>query len=179
VAHGSSLPNATETQPTVLSHGFRPFFLLAGLWGALSLALWLAWLTTDFDLPTMFDPVTWHTHEMLFGFAAAAIAGFMLTAIPNWTGRLPVCGLPLLGLAALWLAGRIAVAVSDLIGAPTVAIIDMGFLVVLFLVIVRELLAGKNVKNLPVAVIIVLLAAANGVIHADVLEWITASDLLG
>ncbi len=163
----------------MLSHGFRPFFLLAGVWAAVAVALWLAWLTTDFGLPTAFDPVTWHTHEMLFGFAVAAIAGFLLTAIPNWTGRLPVRGLPLLGLAALWLAGRIAVAVSELIGAPIAATIDLAFLAVLFLVIVRELIAGKNRKNLPVAVIIVLLAAANGVIHAEAIEWITVSDLLG
>ena len=163
----------------MLSVGFRPFFLCAGLWAAVSVALWLAWLSTDFEIPTVFDPVTWHTHEMLFGFAAAAIAGFLLTAIPNWTGRLPVRGAPLLGLALLWLAGRVAVALSELIGGPVAAIIDLAFLVVLLLVIVRELVAGKNVKNLPVAIIILLLAASNGVIHAASLDWIATPDLLG
>ena len=163
----------------MLAVAFRPFFLLAGLWAAIAVALWLVWLGTDFDLPTAFDPVSWHTHEMLFGFAAAAITGFLLTAIPNWTGRLPVRGMQLLGLAALWVAGRIAVAISDLIGPTLAAAIDLAFLVVLLLVIVRELIAGKNIKNAPVAVIIGLLAIANAIIHGEALDWMDSDDLFG
>ena len=163
----------------MLAVAFRPFFLLAGLWAGIAVALWLAWLATDFGLPTAFDPVTWHTHEMLFGFAAAAITGFLLTAIPNWTGRLPVRGIQLLGLAMLWVGGRVAVAISDVIGPALAAAIDLAFLVVLLLVIVRELVAGKNVKNAPVAVIVGLLAVANAIIHGEALGWIGGADLLG
>src|SRR6185312_9168468 len=92
--------------PPFLSAGFRPFFLAASAWSALSLAAWLPLLTGQIDLPTRFDPLSLHIHEMLFGFLMAAIAGFLLTAVPNWTGRPPVAGVPLLGLALLWLAGR-------------------------------------------------------------------------
>src|SRR3546814_19748529 len=76
--------------PAVLSFGFRPFFLLGALWAALAMALWVAMLTGKLALPTTFDPVTWHAHEFLFGYLGAIIDGFLLTAVPTWTGRLPV-----------------------------------------------------------------------------------------
>lgn len=76
----------------LLQQGFRPFFLVAAFWSAAAMALWLLLLEGHVALPSRFDPLSWHAHEMLFGYAAAAVAGFLLTAIPNWTGRLPVCG---------------------------------------------------------------------------------------
>ena len=82
-------------QPAVLSYAFRPMFLAAGSWAILSLVLWLAVFFGYMQLPTRFDPLAWHIHEMLFGFVMAAVAGFLLTAIPNWTSRLPVRGYPL------------------------------------------------------------------------------------
>ena len=90
----------------VLDHGFRPFFFLAGAWSAIAVALWLAMLAGRLESPSALDPVSWHVHEMVFGFAAAAIGGFILTAIPNWTGRAPVAGGAVLGfgLAALHVA---------------------------------------------------------------------------
>ena len=78
--------------PAILRQGFRPFFLAAGVWAASAVALWLAVIAGAIALPSAFDPITWHAHEMLFGYLAAVIAGFLLTAIPNWTGRLPVGG---------------------------------------------------------------------------------------
>jgi len=110
--------------PAVLAQGFRPFFLLAGVWAVAALALFVASLHGWGVLPTAFDPVEWHAHEMLFGYIGAAIAGFLLTAIPNWTGRLPLEGAPLLGLALVWMAGRVVIAVSDRIGAIPAALID-------------------------------------------------------
>ena len=98
--------------PALFREGFRPFFLAAGLWAPAAMALWICYLAGWIDLPTAFGPLNWHIHEMLFGFAAAAIAGFLLTAIPNWTGRMPLQGVPLIVLASLWLAGRIACAWS-------------------------------------------------------------------
>ena len=79
--------------PACLTQGFRPFFLAAGLWAAL--ALWIGMFVSGSSVPSQFDPLAWHIHEMLFGFVMAAIAGFLLTAIPNWTGRLPVSRGPL------------------------------------------------------------------------------------
>jgi uncharacterized protein involved in response to NO len=107
---------------------------------------------------------------MIFGYVAAVVAGFLLTAIPNWTGRLPVCGLPLAMLAALWLAGRLAILFSQTIGAPVAAAIDLSFLAVLALVAVREVVAGSNWRNLRVLVVLGLLFAGNVVFHAEVLS---------
>ncbi|MGZ5569320.1 MAG: NnrS family protein, partial [Limisphaerales bacterium] len=103
--------------PALFSYGFRPFFLGASVWAALAVLLWLPQYFGEISVPTAFAPLDWHVHEMIFGYVAAAIAGFLLTAIPNWTGRLPVNGYPLAALVALWMAGRIAVATSAIIGA--------------------------------------------------------------
>ena len=101
-----------EKLPAVLDYAFRPMFLAAGSWAVIALALWLAMFFGYVQLPTRFDPLAWHVHEMLFGFVMAAVAGFLLTAISNWTGRLPVRGYPLATLACLWLVGRIACLIS-------------------------------------------------------------------
>ena len=84
--------------PAVLSYGFRPLFLLAALQAGLTILVWLPFVTGHLTVPTAFAPIDWHIHEMLFGYQVAAIGGFLLTAIPNWTGRLPVQGMPLLAL---------------------------------------------------------------------------------
>jgi uncharacterized protein involved in response to NO len=102
----------------ILSRGFRPFFLAAGVWALVGMALWPAVFTGAIVLPTAFSAVDWHAHEMIFGYGGAVVAGFLLTAIPNWTGCLPVAGVPLAALAALWTAGRVAVFASAAIGRP-------------------------------------------------------------
>ena len=95
--------------PPLLRAGFRPFFLGGSLWAVIVVVLWVFSLSGEATLPTRFDPLSWHRHEMLFGYIGAVIAGFLMTAIPNWTGRLPLAGAPLAGLIGLWLAARIAV----------------------------------------------------------------------
>ena len=100
------------TGPAILAYGFRPFFFGAAVWAALAMVLWVPMLSGHLMLPTAFDPVSWHAHEFLYGYLGAVVAGFLLTAVPNWTGRLPIVGWPLGGLAALWLAGRMAVIFS-------------------------------------------------------------------
>ena len=85
---------------------------------------------------------------MIFGYVGAVVAGFLLTAIPNWTGRLPVAGVPLAALAALWAAGRIAVFASALIGRTSAAAIDASFLIVFAALVAREVAAGQNWRNL-------------------------------
>jgi len=163
--------------PAILAVGFRPFFLGAGLWAAGAVALWLAQLAGWPALPSAFDPIAWHAHEMLFGYVTAVIAGFLLTAIPNWTGRLPVCGRQLGGLFALWCAGRVAVGVSAWIGPAPAAALDLAFPVALCAVVLREILAGGNWRNLPVAAIVAVLAASNGLVHLEALGLAPAQGL--
>jgi uncharacterized protein involved in response to NO len=158
---------ARPPTPTFLTQGFRPFFLAAGLWSAAAMALWIVMLTTGIELPSRFDPLSWHIHEMLFGFVMAAIAGFILTAIPNWTGRLPVSGLPLAALAGLWLLGRIACLVSALMPAWLVIAADLSFPVLLVAVIAREIIAAKNWRNLPLVAPVTFLGIANLLMHLE------------
>ncbi|MCY7339028.1 MAG: NnrS family protein, partial [Sphingomonas bacterium] len=110
--------------------GYRPFFTSGALWALVALILWLCALSGTFTLPTHFDPLAWHRHEMLFGFVGAVIAGFLLTAIPNWTGRLPIAGGPLALLFGLWLAARAAVLFSTQVGPLMAALLDVGFYVI-------------------------------------------------
>lgn len=153
--------------PAILSHGFRPFFLLAGVWAAVAMVLWIAMLSGAEPLPTAFDPLTWHAHEFVFGYLSAVIAGFVLTAVPNWTGRLPVVGWPLAGLVLLWVAGRVAVATSATLPALVVAAIDLSAVLVLGAVIGREIVAGKNWRNLGVLGLLAVFLLANGIFHAE------------
>ncbi len=153
----------------MLSQGFRPFFLLAGIWAPLSMGLFIAMFQGHIALPTAFGAVAWHYHELLFGYVAAVLAGFALTAIPNWTGRLPLQGGPLLALVLLWLAGRVAVAVSALIGTGAAAAIDLLFLAALATVILREIAAGRNWRNLPVVAAVILFFLCNVLVHFEAL----------
>ncbi len=148
-----------------LSAGFRPFFLLASVWSALAVPLWLCTYSAKVSLPSALPPGIWHVHEMIFGFALATIAGFMLTAIPNWTGRLPIRGAPLGALATLWLAGRGAVLFSGATGAMPAAIIDLAFPMAFMAVVCRELVAGRNWRNLPMLVALSLLFAGSLLVH--------------
>jgi uncharacterized protein involved in response to NO len=153
--------------PALLRQGFRPFFLGAGGWAMAAMVLWIAILQGTVSLPTAFDPVAWHVHEKLFGFVVAAIAGFLLTAIPNWTGRMPLQGVPLAVLVGVWLAGRLAVGASAWIGAGIAAVLDLSFLTLLLGVMLREILAGRNWRNLPMPVVLGGLLVANALTHAD------------
>jgi uncharacterized protein involved in response to NO len=153
------------TGPAIFTFGFRPFFFGAGLWAALAMVVWIAMLSGWTVLPTAFDPVSWHAHEFLFGYLGAVIAGFLLTAVPNWTGRLPIVGWPLAGLFALWLAGRLAVSVSDILPPLAVAAADLSFAVVLALAMLREIVAGRNWRNLMILGLLGAFIVANGLFH--------------
>jgi uncharacterized protein involved in response to NO len=147
--------------PALFSFGFRPFFLFGAIWSALVVPLWLysyfhggsAALTRD-----------WHVHEMIFGFLGAVVAGFLTTAVPNWTGRMPVVGAPLGFLVSLWVLGRVAMLSQTALG-PVGAVADCAFLVVFAGVIWREVLAGRNWRNLPVCGLVTLFALANVMFH--------------
>jgi uncharacterized protein involved in response to NO len=158
---------ASRRAPTFLSQAFRPFFLAAGIWSSAALALWIIMLMTGAELPSRFDPRAWHIHEMLFGFVMAAVAGFLLTAIPNWTKRLPVSGLPLAALAGLWLLGRFACLISALTPASLAIAADLSFPFVLVAAAAREIIAGRNWRNLPMIVPVAVLCAANLLMHLE------------
>lgn len=154
--------------PPVLRGGFRPFFFLGALWAMIVVALWMLALAGTITLPTYLDPLAWHRHEMLFGYLGAVIAGFLMTAIPNWTGRLPIAGARLAGLAGLWIAARLAILLSAVIGALPAIALDVGFLATLAFVAAREVLAAKN-RNLPVVVAVGLFGIADALDHAEAL----------
>ncbi len=152
---------------TLFSYGFRPFFLAGSAWAAVSILLWIPQYFGEFMPTAVLSPRDWHIHELLYGYLAAVIAGFLLTAIPNWTGRLPVAGLPLAGLFAIWFAGRAAMLLSPLLGAAPAAVIDIAFLVTLAAVALREIVAGRNWRNLRVLGALLVLIVGNVVFHAE------------
>lgn len=151
--------------PPLFSYGFRPFFLGAGLHALLAMGLWIGALAGAWSIGGSAGPIAWHGHEMLFGYGAAALAGFVLTAVPNWTGRLPVSGPPLMVLVALWLAGRLAGLAPQLLGELASAALDCLFLPALAFVVGREVVSGRNWKNLRVAGAISGLALLNLAYH--------------
>ncbi|SKA31951.1 uncharacterized protein involved in response to NO [Enhydrobacter aerosaccus] len=155
------------TGPALLSYGFRPFFLLGSVWAGLEVLAWLPMFYGELSMTTAFSPRDWHVHEMLFGYVAAIIAGFLLTAIPNWTGRLPLQGRPLLVLMLVWIAGRMAVALSAEIGWLAAMLTDVAFLTLMAAAFMREIAAGKNWRNLKVVALLVLLALANLAFHLE------------
>ena len=155
------------TGPAVLSYGFRPFFLFSGLWAAFAMGIWVFLLTGRDPLPIAFAPTDWHVHAFVFGYLSAVIAGFLLTAVPNWTGRLPVVGWPLAGLVGLWLLGRLAVLIGGGWPAWVVAALDLGLPMALIAFLTREIITGRNWRNLPVLGLMALFAMANGLFHLE------------
>ena len=167
----------SRTGPALLSYGFRPFFLLAGVFAVLSMSIWIGALTLGWEVGGSYGVLNWHAHEMLFGYTSAALAGFMLTAIPNWTGRLPVSGLPLLGLVLVWLAGRLAMAAPDVTGLPAAMVIDAAFLPILAGVAGIEIVSGRNWKNLKILAGLTALSLANIAVHVSVVLTGSAADV--
>jgi uncharacterized protein involved in response to NO len=157
-------------QPAVLTYAFRPMFLAAGTWAMMTIAIWLAMFFGYLRLPTRFDPLAWHIHEMLFGFVMAAVAGFLLTAIPNWTGRLPVRGRPVALLASLWLLGRVACLISADLPAWLAIAADLSFPVVLLAAAAREIVAGRNWRNLPMTAPLAVFIIADLLMHLESLD---------
>src|SRR4051812_9244471 len=136
--------------PALLSYGFRPFFLLGSIYAGVAILAWLPMFHGQLEIMTAFTPRDWHVHEMLYGYLPAVVTGFLLTAIPNWTGRLPLQGGPLAILLVVWAAGRVAVLISANIGWLAAAIIDSSFLFVVTAAAAREIMAGRNWGNLKV-----------------------------
>jgi uncharacterized protein involved in response to NO len=153
--------------PALFSYGFRPFFLFGALYAGLAVLVWMPVFAGELTLVSAFSPRDWHVHEMLYGYVPAVVTGFLLTAIPNWTGRLPLQGTPLIVLFLAWVAGRIAVTFSGLIGWLPAAIIDGGFLLLMAAAAAREIMAGSNWGNLKVVALIGVLASGNVAFHLE------------
>jgi len=163
--------------PAVLSAGFRPFFLVAALWAGLAIPASVALFAASARLPTAFPPPTRHAHEMAFGYGEAVVAGFLLTAIPNWTGRMPLQGPSLAMLVLIWLCGRIAVFFSANIGVVIAASIDLTFPVVFLIMIAREIISGRNWRNLPMGAALGLLLIGNSLTHFDAIRNVGTAEM--
>jgi len=153
--------------PAFLSYGFRPFFLFGAIYAGLGILIWLPLFSGQIVIPTAFSPLDWHVHEMLYGYLPAAITGFLLTAIPNWTGRMPLRGKPVAALAAVWILGRLAVSASGVIGRVPAGIIDNAFLCLIAVATTREVVVGRNWRNLPPILIVLVFLAGNVAFHVE------------
>ncbi|RMD86780.1 MAG: NnrS family protein [Alphaproteobacteria bacterium] len=158
-----------------LEIGFRPFFLGASVFAVVALALWLGTLSGAVAIPSPWQRLDWHRHEMLFGLVGAIIAGFLLTAVPNWTGRRPLSGTPLAALAGLWLLARLVQFVPGAPGLGFAAALDAAFPLALALWAGREIRASGN-RNLPVAILVALFALAGLGDHARLVGLIALAD---
>ncbi|HJN23022.1 MAG TPA: NnrS family protein [Rhodospirillales bacterium] len=166
------MPSARElNEPvTILSYGFRPFFLLTGIFGAFSLAVWPAFYTGWLGLSKTMAPVLWHGHEMLFGFAMAAATGFFLTAVPSWTKTPPERGGRLAFLVALWFAGRITFWLQGSLPPPVVAVADLALIPAVIFYLIPPILGSGQRRNLFFLVFLILLFTANFLFHLELLE---------
>jgi uncharacterized protein involved in response to NO len=158
--------------PPFLSNGFRPFFLGAALFAGVAVPVWVFIFASMSGSGFLYAPREWHVHEMLYGFLPAVMTGFLLTAIPNWTGRAPLRGNALLSLWLLWLAGRVLLVLPSL-GPITAAIVDGAFLVVLASFVLREIATGGSRSQVPIALVISLYAGANVLFHVLALRGVT------
>ena len=162
----SSRKRAHDGWP-LLASSFRPFFLFGSIYAGLAILVWLPAFYGELTLTSAFAPRDWHVHEMLYGYLPAVITGFLFTAIPNWTGRLPIQGTPLLVLVMVWIAGRLSVTFSAETGWLVAMLVDASFLSLVAAAAAREILAGRNWRNLNVVFLVLLLLAGNVAFHLE------------
>jgi uncharacterized protein involved in response to NO len=153
----------------IAQKGFRPFFLLASLFAIAVVPFWVLVLLGIVTPVAYLDPITWHAHEMIFGFSVGVIAGFLLTAVGNWTHRETLVGAPLLALAALWALGRLAMLFASALPRGVPALVDLAFLPALMLAVARPLVAAKSRKNFVMVGVLGALFAANVAVHLEAL----------
>lgn len=158
--------------------GFRPFFLCAGFAAVAIMTVWLLGYTKRNPLLTYYGSSGWHAHEMLFGYMVAVIAGFLLTAVRNWTHIETPRGMTLAALVALWLAGRVLPVMSD-IPPWLVALVDFAFLPVLTLTLAVPLLRAGRRKDLSIIALLVVLIGANALVHSEWLHFTMDTARLG
>ncbi len=147
--------------------GFRPFFLLAGLAAILLMGIWLSVYVDEVHHGYFASPFVWHSHEMLFGYTVAVIAGFLLTAVQNWTGVKTITHLPLMLLTLVWLAGRLAMGFADMLPDSLVMLLDVSFLPLLAIAIAIPLIRVRQYRNLFFIGLLLLMTAANLMVHVN------------
>lgn len=165
-------PKLTYSGPAVLALGFRPFFSLAGVAAATLILIWLGVWSGGLAAPDYYGGVVWHSHEMLFGYAAAVIAGFLLTAVRNWTGAEVPTGTPLALLALLWLAGRLAPLLGGILPTGLIALVDLAFLPAVALSLVPPLWKGEQKINRIFVPLLLTMGIANLLVHLQPLSMI-------
>ncbi len=158
---------------------FRPFFLLAGVFMVVALSTWLWIFAGEGSAPRYYGPVGWHAHEMLFGYTIAVMAGFLLTAVGNWTSMTAASGRRLIALVALWLIGRILPWLGGLTPDWLIAAVDLLFLPGLAFVIAIPLVRQNQKRNFVFILLLVLMTCANALIHAQLLGLTLTSAQLG
>lgn len=155
--------------PPVWRLAFRPFFLAGGVYALLAIPLWVAAWTGFWP---GFQPtggwLAWHRHEMLFGFAMAIVAGFLLTAVQTWTGQVAPSGNRLMGVALIWLAARLGWLLG--LPAPLLVPLDLLFLLVVAWMMARMLWAVRQQRNYPIVVVLTLMIGADALMLAGVLQ---------
>lgn len=170
-----SLPLADAPAPPripvhpFVAKGFRPFFLAAGLFALAIVPSWLLFFSGVLRLDGYLDASSWHAHEMIFGFTVAVIAGFLLTAVGNWTQRETAVGKPLWALLLLWLLGRFSMLVAQRLPVGVPAAIDLLFLPLLLVALARPIFATRNRRNYPLLGVLSALWLCNGFVHAQAL----------
>ena len=164
-----SAPLARLSIP-LFSVGFRPFFLLAGIHGAVTVGAWSGWLGDMWGWPALYTGPQLHAHEMLFGFALAAVAGFQLTAVPQWTGATPLRGPGLAALAGTWVLGRLAMMGAGAIGPLAAMALDLLFPLALCAVISAMLLVTSNRRNFVFIALLAVIGLANLSWHLEMMD---------
>jgi uncharacterized protein involved in response to NO len=169
LAHGEMPEPASRPRWALTAKGFRPFFLLAAAFASAAVPLWILVVAGVLRPTAYLDATTWHAHEMVLGYAVAVIAGFLLTAVGNWTQRETLVGTPLLALSALWALGRVTMALAGALPRGLPALVDLAFLPVLIVVLARPLVATRSRRNFVMLGVLGALFAANVVVHLDAL----------
>jgi uncharacterized protein involved in response to NO len=159
----------------VFNLGFRPFFLLAGISALLLIPLWIYVYTTGSDDFSYYGAVSWHSHEMIFGYSVAVISGFLLTAVRNWTGLQTPGGTALVALVALWLAGRVSPFFADALPHWLIAVVDTAFLPVLTIAIAIPLIRRRQKHNMVFLFVLAAMALANIMVHLQMLGFTQTS----
>lgn len=160
---------STKQPISLLAHPFRPFFILNALFGGIAIALWLLILNGTVT-PPKWIPSLWHAHEMIYGFIPLAIAGFVLTAMTNWTKAKPLQGLPLAALIFVWFAGRIAMGLTHTVNPIVIAAIDCAFLPLVAAYAGYILLKNNNKRNMILVLVMLLLTIGNFLMHLGIMQ---------
>lgn len=173
-------PRPAPPRLALLTVGFRPLFLAGAVWAVAALAGWLAALSGSAEPGgSVYGPLLWHAHEMVFGFGGAVVGGFLLTAVPGWTGQPKLAGGWLALLVVVWTLGRAAMLVPDLVGLPAAAAADLAFLAVLAARTGWQVRASRNWRNLPVVAGPLVLLAGNLLFHAEAVGLVAGGGDLG